>query len=126
MDVIKDRLFEGERAEFWAQGKRYEGCTFRNGESPLKESRDISLDGCTFGWKYPLWYAHRILVERSTLLETARSGIWYTRDITIRDSLIEAPKTFRRAEGITLERVKMPNAKETLWGCKDVNLQDVK
>jgi len=126
MDIIKDRIFEGERAEFWAQNKRYEACTFRNGESPLKESRDIALAGCAFEWKYPLWYAHRICVEGSTLKETARSGIWYTHDISILDSLIEAPKTFRRAEGIKLERVEMPNAKETLWSCKDITLSDVK
>ena len=60
-----------------------------------------------------------------TLLETARSGIWYTRNIEIIDSVIEAPKTFRRAEGIKLKKVSMPNAMETLWNCKNVEMTNV-
>lgn len=33
---------------------------FDDGESPLKESRNIELYGSMFKWKYPLWYAKDI------------------------------------------------------------------
>lgn len=126
VDIVQNKIFEGERAEFFAKGKHYRGCTFCNGESPLKESQNIRLDHCTFGWKYPLWYAHHIEVEDCALEEMARSGIWYTKGITIRNSVIQAPKTFRRAEDVTLRNVEMPNAKETFWHCKKVRLDNVK
>ena len=46
----------GERALFHALDKDVQDCTFADGESPLKESRNIKLNNSTFKWKYPLWY----------------------------------------------------------------------
>lgn len=39
--------------------------------------------------------------------------------------MIQAPKIFRRAADIKLERVEMPNAQETLWNCNDITLKQV-
>lgn len=125
MNTIQQQLLEGERALFQSCGLTVVDCKFANGESPLKESRDLRIEGTTFAWKYPLWYCDRVEVERSSLLETARSGIWYTNFITIRDSIIEAPKTFRRGHDITLQRVELPNAQETLWNCRNIRLEQV-
>lgn len=125
MNIIQQQLLEGERALFQSCDLAVVDCKFANGESPLKESRDLRIEGTTFAWKYPLWYCDRVEVERSSLLETARSGIWYTNFITIRDSIIEAPKTFRRGHDITLQRVELPNAQETLWNCRNIRLEQV-
>lgn len=125
MNIIQQQLLEGERALFQSRDLTVVDCKFANGESPLKESRDLRIEGTTFAWKYPLWYCDRVEVERSSLLETARSGIWYTNFITIRDSIIEAPKTFRRGHDITLQRVELPNAQETLWNCRNIRLEQV-
>lgn len=125
MEQLTNQRFTGERALFFGENLDISHCVFEDGESPLKESRNIHLTDSTFGWKYPLWYAHDIRVERCHLQETARSGIWYTHGIHIADSLIDAPKTFRRASGIYLDKVRMPHAAETLWGCTDVHLTDV-
>ena len=54
-----------------------------------------------------------------------RAGVWYTDDISVRDSIVEAPKNFRRCRGVTLTNVNFPNAEETLWNCTDVNLSYV-
>jgi hypothetical protein len=80
---IKNKIFEGERSLFSSCGLKIYDCTFQNGESPLKESKDIYLKGSNFKWKYPLWYSNDVLVEESKLDVTARSGIWYTHNITI-------------------------------------------
>ena len=60
MKVIKQEFLTGERALF--QGKDLKICdtTFADGESPLKESRNIELYGSMFKWKYPLWYSRDI------------------------------------------------------------------
>lgn len=70
--------------------------TFADGESPLKESRNIELTGSMFKWKYPLWYSKSVTVKDSTWFEMARAGVWYTDEITVEDCAIEAPKNFRR------------------------------
>lgn len=125
MEIIREKSFSGERALFASRELDIRDSVFFDGESPLKESRSIRLDGCIFKWKYPLWYCEGVSVRGTTLLETARSGIWYTRGITMNDCTVDAPKTFRRSENILLKSVRLPNACETLWNCKDVTLFDV-
>ena len=122
--VIQE-LLVGERALFQAEDLSIFNCTFEDGESPLKESSNIDLHETNFKWKYPLWYSNNVTLENCVLFDTARSGIWYTHNIEINNSLIAAPKTFRRANNIRLNDVDMPNALETLWNCQDVVLNDV-
>ena len=125
MQIINGGLFTGERALFSSSELNIRDAVFADGESPLKESRQIRLDGCIFKWKYPLWYCNGVSVRQTTFLDSARSGIWYTDGITMNDCTIDAPKTFRRSKNILLKNVRMPNARETLWSCRDVNLYDV-
>ena len=121
MEQIKQMYLTGERALFHALDKDVQDCTFADGESPLKESRNIKLNNSTFKWKYPLWYSQDIYCIHTTLMETAR----YTKNITMKNCFIQAPKTFRRCEGVTLLNVQLPNAEETFWNCKDIKLKDV-
>ena len=126
MKLIENGEFTGERALFASEKLDIKSSRFFDGESPLKESREITLCGCSFEWKYPLWYCNTVSVSDSYLSYTARSGIWYTNDISIINTKIDAPKTFRRCEGITLENVDILNAQETLWNCSDVEMTNVK
>lgn len=125
MKLVKQQMLTGERALFHCKDLEVSYSTFADGESPLKESQNIKIDHSMFKWKYPLWYCKNIVVEDSTLFEMARSGIWYTENIAISNSIIEAPKTFRRAKGVKLENVTMPNAGETLWNCDEIYLKNV-
>ncbi|MCC8104310.1 MAG: DUF3737 family protein [Clostridiales bacterium] len=122
---IHQKFLTGERALFQGHDLKITDTIFDDGESPLKESRNIELDGCMFKWKYPLWYAKNILVKHSTGLEMGRAGVWYTDHITVEDSAIEAPKNFRRCDDLTLRNVSFPNAVETLWSCKNVRMEQV-
>lgn len=125
MKTLKQGLFTGERALYCSNDLKIYDSTFADGESPLKESSNIELFGCIFKWKYPLWYCKNIDVADSVLLESARSGIWYTDNIKMERCVIEAPKTFRRASRISLVDSNMPNAKESFWYCKDITLSGV-
>ena len=125
MKILENGVFEGERALFKSRSLDIRDCIFQNGESPLKESSDLIISGTRFSWKYPLWYCYNVEVKDSRLDETARSGIWYTHGIRMTDCEIIAPKTFRRASGIELVRCNMPNAFESMWGCRDIKLTDV-
>ena len=122
MTEFKDKTYKEERALFASNDAVIERCVFEDGESPLKESANLKIYKSTFKWKYPLWYCNDVVLENSTLEETARSGIWYTKNIKVINSVINAPKTFRRAGNILLDNVTMPNAKETLWNCKDITI----
>ncbi len=117
--------YEGERALFQAQNLKLSYCRFHDGESPLKESNNIQLSYCLFQWKYPLWYSKDIVMNSCSLFEEARSGIWYTSNIKIENSTIQAPKTFRRSQQIELVNCELLHAQETLWNCQDIILKHV-
>ena len=125
MQEIKEQRLTGERALFRSKDLSIEYSIFADGESPLKERRDISLKNTSFQWKYPLWYCRNITVQDCDFAEMARAGIWYTDNITVADTLYEAPKGFRRVKGLTLRNVDLPHAEETLWHCSDVTLENV-
>lgn len=125
MNIVKEQLLTGERALFKTEDLQISYSTFADGESPLKESHDIKLEHNLFKWKYPLWYCENIIVEDSTFFEMARAGIWYTNNIAIRNSTIEAPKTFRRSKDIRLDNVTISNASETLWNCEQISLKNI-
>lgn len=125
MKEITQQFLTGERALFQVRDSHISYCTFGDGESPLKESSDLEIDNTLFKWKYPLWYSKNVVMRDSTLFDMARAGIWYTENISISDTIIEAPKTFRRAKGVKLHNVDMPNAGETLWNCQDIVMERV-
>lgn len=122
MTEYKNNYFEGERILYGLNDATLDGITFGNGESPLKETKNINLKNSIFKWKYPLWYAENINVE-DTIFETmSRSGIWYTTNISIKNSALQAPKLFRRANHIVLDNVHFSNAEETMWTCNDIRI----
>ena len=123
--IIEQQLLTGERALFKGHDLDIRYSTFADGESPLKESRDIELHGCMFKWKYPLWYSKNITLKDCTLFDMARAGIWYVDHISVEDTVIEAPKNFRRAQHVSLKKVSFPNAAETLWHCRDIQMEHV-
>ncbi len=123
---IRQEFLTGERALFKSQGLDIYDTIFDDGESPLKESRDISLEGCFFRWKYPLWYCKNVEVKNCTWFEMGRAGVWYTDDINVEDSIVAGPKNFRKCKNLTLKNVTFPDAQETLWWCQNVSMDNVK
>lgn len=122
---IRQEYLTGERPLFGAENVYIEDTIFAQGESPLKESKQVELNNSMFQWKYPLWYSKDVVAKDCTWFEMARAGVWYTDRLKVENALIEAPKNFRRCHELTLEHVSLPNALETLWHCDGVVMKDV-
>ena len=122
---VKKQFLTGERALFKSDNLHIVDTIFDDGESPLKESSNIELDGSMFKWKYPLWYCNHIIARDCKWFEMARAGVWYTNDIQVENALIEAPNNFRRCVSLSLKNVNFFNAAETLWSCENVNMDNV-
>ena len=125
MKELRNLHLTGERSRFGSREIAVTDCIFENGESPLKESRDISLTGCMFRWKYPLWYCNNVTAKKCTWFDMARAGVWYSNNVAVENAVIQAPKNFRRCKDLTLRDVTFTNAQETLWDCHGVTLQNV-
>ena len=123
--TITDAVYGGERPLFASHGLRIERVIIEPGESALKECSDIEAVGCEFRGKYPFWHNDGFVVRDCIFCEGARAALWYSRNVAMSDTLVEAPKMFREMSGIRLERVRIPHAQETLWHCTGVELHDV-
>lgn len=123
MELIND-YFSGEKILYGLKNAKLKSITFGKGESPLKEARDIEITDSIFTWKYPLWYDQHIILTNTTFETMARSGIWYTKDIKINNSALQAPKLFRRASHIMLDHVHFADAEETMWSCQNIRITD--
>lgn len=126
MEVIKDKEFGGERPLFAARNVRLENVTIHAGESALKCCANIDADGCTFEGKYPFWHTDGFRINRCLFTPGARAALWYSRNVVMTDTQVDAPKMFREMDGIVLRGVAIPDGQETLWHCCNVDIKDVR
>ncbi|MCD8031543.1 MAG: DUF3737 family protein [Bacteroides sp.] len=122
---MSNTFFEGERPLFATHDLRLEHVKFYPGESALKECRNIEARKCEFMCKYPFWHNENVLIEDCLFTVYSRAAIWYSRDIRMLNTRVEAPKMFREIDGLSLENVTLTNAGETLWNCRDIRLRNV-
>lgn len=125
MEIIKNTSFGGERPLFASHDLCLENVTIHPGESALKECSNIEAVNCEFEGKYPFWHVDGFVVRGCVFRPGARAALWYSHDLRMTDTLVEAPKMFREMDGIYLENVKIPDAQETLWHCRNVELRNV-
>ncbi len=125
MKTIKDQEFEGERPLFASHHLKIENVTIHIGESALKECSDIEAIKCKFEGKYPFWHVDGFKISKCLFTTGARAALWYSRNLEMYDTIVEAPKMFREMDGIKLINVRIPDAQETLWHCRNIELENV-
>ena len=125
MQQIKDMEFSGERPLFASHDLQLDNVVIHAGESALKECSNIIAIGCRFEGKYPFWHVDGFTIKNSLFTEGGRAALWYSQNLVMTDTRVEAPKMFREMDGIRLENVQLPNAQETLWHCRNVELINV-
>ena len=124
MEKIIGKEFGGERPLYCTKDLYLENVIIHPGESALKETANITCVKCRFEGKYPLWECDGFVVMDSILTVGARSGIWYSRNGELYDTIIDAPKTFRRMDGIKMRNCWIPGGSETFWDCSNIDVKD--
>lgn len=124
MKKIIGQEFGGERPLYREKDLYLEDVVIRPGESGLKETANITAVKCRFEGKYPLWECDGFVVKDSILTVGARSGLWYSRCGELYNTIIDAPKTFRRMTGIKMRDCWIPGGSETFWDCSDIDVKD--
>ena len=119
--LIENQSFSGERSLFARRDLKVVKCTFLEGESPLKECRNIEAVDCLFTWKYPFWYGKNLRVEGCTFDNEAHAGIWYSEDSEFSRCIFKEPKCIRHASSISLVDCRFEQATETLWWCDHID-----
>ncbi len=123
---IQNKTFDQERALYNLQDTAVVKCTFAgpaDGESALKESRNISVEGCSFSLRYPLWHTQGFSLSDSTMDEATRAAIWYARDGRIFGSRLGGIKCLRECDDISLANCQIDSA-EFGWKCRNIQMAD--
>lgn len=110
---------------FAAHDVKLVGVTFNVGESALKRCRNVDAENCVFKGKYPFWHVQGFKIDHCIFEPGARAALWYSSDCEMRNSIVNAPKMFREIDGVILDRVVIPDAQETMWHCKNIDMKDV-
>jgi len=126
MKEIKNQTFGGERPLFGQHGLLLDNVTITAGESAIKECSGIEARHCRFEGNYPFWHVHNFVVSDCHFAVGARSALWYSSHLVMRDTVIDAPKMFREMTGLELDNVTLNDADETFWRCKDIRLGGVR
>lgn len=125
MEIIQNTEFGGERPLFATHDLKLENVTIHAGESALKECKNITAVGCRFEGKYPFWHVDGFVIKDCVFTPGARAALWYSDNLEMSDTLVEAPKMFREMRNLKLENVKIPDAQETMWHVHNATLRNV-
>lgn len=125
MKIIKNEEFGGERPLFASRHLYLENVTIHAGESALKECSDVTAVNCRFEGKYPFWHVDGFKIINCLFTPGARAALWYSNHLEMVDTLVEAPKMFREMDRLTLRHVRIPDAQETMWHVRNVDIEDV-
>lgn len=126
MQLIKNQQFGGERPLFASQDLRLEGITITDGESGIKQCKNIEADNCKFYGKYPWWHVDGSIITNCYFAPGSRSAIWYSSDMKMKDCVIDGPKFFREMKNLELENVTINDAEETFWRVDGIRIKNVK
>lgn len=123
-EIIEHKTFDEERALYHLVNTKVHDCTFAgdaDGESVLKECRNIAVDACHFSLRYPLWHAKTFSLTHSTMDELTRASIWYSSDGIISDSTINGIKCLRECENIRISSCHI-SSPEFGWKCNNISI----
>lgn len=125
MEIIKDKQFGGERPLFGIHDTKLDNITITDGESGIKMCRNIECNNSKFYGKYPWWHVDGSVITNCYFDPKSRSAIWYSNDMVMKDTVIDAPKLFREMKNVSLENVKINDADETFWRIDGLKLKNV-
>ncbi len=126
MNIIENQSLDSERALYGRKGLLVRNCSFdgpADGESALKESRDIQVEDCFFNLRYPFWHDHNLTISRSELTELCRAALWYSENIRITGTKLHGIKALRECAQVTMQECDIISP-EFGWSVKNIKMEN--
>lgn len=126
MRTYENMTFDEERALYGTRGARVLSCRFdgpADGESALKESRDVEVKDCYFNLRYPFWHDENLQVQGCEMTESCRAALWYSKDIRIENSKLHGIKALRECADVTIEGCDIVSP-EFGWSVRNITMKD--
>lgn len=127
-NTIENLTLDAERALYGAHGVLIRNCTFdgpADGESALKECREITVQDCSFRLRYPFWHVRGAQVRSIDMTETCRAAFWYGQNVHLADSQLGGIKAFREMGNCSIINCIILS-KEFGWFCRGLQVRDTR
>ncbi len=126
MKVIENQTFDVERALYGSNGVLVRNCSFdgpADGESALKEGRDIEAEHCFFNLRYPFWHDHGLKITDSEMTEKCRAALWYSDHVEITDCRLHGIKALRECSDVLIRNCDIISP-EFGWSVRGIRMED--
>ena len=128
MTIYENQVFDEERALYGSDGVCVRSCRFdgpADGESALKESRNVEVSDCFFNLRYPFWHDEHLCIRSSELTQLCRAALWYSRDIRISAFRLHGIKALRECDDVVIEDSDIISP-EFGWYVRKINMRNTK
>lgn len=126
MNTIANRTFDEERALYGTENLSVVNCTFdgpADGESALKECRNIEVQHSYFNLRYPFWHDETVEIQGSELTKACRAALWYSKNITIADTKLHGIKALRECDTVKMQGCSVVSP-EFGWSVQNLRMAD--
>ena len=124
--IYKNEQFDRERALYGICGATVDGCAFEgegDGESALKECKDITVRSSRFALRYPLWHTENARLTDCVMTEACRAPLWYAKGIVAEGLRLTGVKAVRECVDVTVTGSHM-ESEEFGWLSRDIRIAD--
>lgn len=124
MKLIENQTFDMERALYGSEELRLVNCAFdgpADGESALKECRNIELEKAFCNLRYPFWHDDGLKMKDSELTPLCRAALWYSDHVEISGTKLHGIKALRECSDIALAGCDIASA-EFGWSVKNLSM----
>lgn len=126
MNNFENLILDEERALYGICGKSVSNCRFegpKDGESALKECKNVTVSRCNFDLRYPFWHDENVTIDDCKMTENCRAALWYSQNIAVKDSDFCGIKVFRECNDIFVNDTKIISP-ECFWFCKNIEVNN--
>ena len=106
MKVIENQRLDEERALYGTESICVKNCSFDgplDGESALKECRDIEAHHSFFNLRYPFWHDKGVKIRHSEMTQLCRAALWYSENVEIAKTKMYGIKAVRECRNVKIE-----------------------
>ncbi len=126
MIVVNNQTFDEERALYGSDGIEVNNCVFdgpADGESALKESKNIVVRDSRFNLRYPFWHDDNLNITDSVMTDKCRAALWYTTNATVENTKLHGIKALRECADIRINNCDIVST-EFGWSVKNIVMKD--
>ena len=125
--IYENQTFDQERALYGIQDSLIKNCRFAgpaDGESFLKECKNIEVSSCFMDLRYPLWHVTNGKISNCEMTENCRAALWYDSNIEISNCTMNGIKALRECRNVTLKNTSVKSP-EFIWKVDGLTIEGV-